>query len=151
MLRHIQNLAYTAVGLMHTAYNAVQVQPFQIDGENPFQNGGKEEGWQRNTDQCKYCHRIVYPAVLFGRRYNTQRYGDYDFQQERRQRQYKRIPDYAGKFLGYRLMENPRFSKFTVKCLAKPYKITFQNRLVQSVGSIQFRNQFVIRLCALFH
>lgn len=50
MLRHIQNLAYTAVGLMHTAYNAVQVQPFQIDGENPFQNGGKEEGWQRNTD-----------------------------------------------------------------------------------------------------
>ena len=123
MLRHIQYLSNAAVRLMHTAYNTIQVHPFQINGEDPFQNGGKEEGRQGNTDEGKHCHRIVYFAVLLGGRYDSQRDCNDDLQQERGQRQYKGIPDYTGEFLGYRLMEDPGFSKLTVKCFSKPYKI----------------------------
>ena len=104
----------TSVGLMHTAYDTIQVNPFQINRENPFQNGSKEKGRQRNTDQCKNGNCIINPAVLLRCRYNTQRYGNDNFQQEGGQCQSKRIPDNAGKFLFYRLMENPGFSKFTM-------------------------------------
>ena len=136
MLCHIQYLTYTSIGLMHTAYDTIQVNPFQINRENPFQNGSKEKGRQRNTDQCKNGNCIINPAVLLRCRYNTQRYGNDNFQQEGGQCQSKRIPDDTGKFLFYWLMENPGFSEFTMNSFSKPDEITFQDRLIQSISGI---------------
>ena len=93
MVRFIQELPPCAELVVVAPDKAKQVKPAQLDREYKLEQGGKEEGRQRDTGKRQDGNCVVRPAVLLGSGNNAERDGNKHLKQKRNAAHGKRQPD----------------------------------------------------------
>ena len=144
----VQELAHGIQLGIVTADQTIQVEPAQLDREEQLEQRGKEEGGQRNADQCRRGDDVVCTAVLLGGGQHAQRHRNQQGQHKGDAAHNDRQADNLLELLHSGNVPLPAVAEVADDSLGQPGEEAGHNVQIQTVGSIELGQPLLIGLGA---
>ena len=151
MVGLIQELACGGKLRIVAAYQTIEIEPAQLHGEQQLQQGGEEEGRQRDAYQRTGGDGVVCAGILLCGSNDAQRDSDDELQHQRDGTHDKGDPDHVVELLEHGHGVLPAVAEVAAHGVAQPGKEAQHNVLVQTILGIELRDPLFIGLCARCH